>query len=217
MIDSLFKTQMDRFWDGSGRAAAAIGLTPNAVTLLSFVLCAANALFFLWHQSFWVFGLLIAVVELLDNVDGAVARVTGTSTRFGAFFDAWTDRYKDFFLMLPIAHLTGWWGVVTLAITGSLLTSYGSARAAQAMGELPEDAREVAARGLPDLFERLERVATLCVGLVFTGFVPEAWLGGQPFLWVVLAFLAIMGHATAIQRFVRARRVLVYLDERAAQ
>jgi len=217
VIDSLFKQQMDRFWDRTGHTAAALGLTPNGVTTLGFVLSGANALLFLlWHQSFWIFGLSIALIELLDNVDGAVARVTGASTRFGAFFDAWTDRYKDLFLLLPIAEVTGWWAVVLLAVTGGLLTSYGSARAAQATGELDADARAIADHGWPDLFERLERIATLCVGLVFTDLVPAAWLGGHSLLWVVLAFLAAMGHATAVQRFLRARRVLRHLDGREA-
>ncbi len=42
MIDELYKSQMDLFWDQLGKLVARTGITPNAVTALGFVLCAAN-------------------------------------------------------------------------------------------------------------------------------------------------------------------------------
>lgn len=68
------------------RLCVAIGLRPNHVTSASVLLvCAAGALFangLLW----W--GLLAAwMMTFLDTVDGKLARVTVTSTRFGHLFD----------------------------------------------------------------------------------------------------------------------------------
>jgi len=207
LIDELYKDQMDRFWDRFGKVVAKLGLTPNMVTVAGIVLCAANAAAFPWHRNFVAFGLLVAAIELLDNVDGAVARVTGTSTLYGSYLDAVTDRYKDFFILFSIAFVTGYWVPCVLAIAGSMITSYNAARAAQ-LGATDDGGKG----GLPDLFERLERIATICVGVVFTGFFAPDLVFGHDLLWGVLWLVAILTHLTAIQRFVRRGQVLKGFD-----
>lgn len=207
MIDELFKQQMDRGWDAVGRVVAKTGVTPNGVTWISFVLSAGNALAFLFHQNPLAFGLLVAVVELLDNVDGAVARVTGASSREGAYLDATTDRYKDVFILLAIGHVMGDWLPVAVAISGSLITSYAAARAAM-LG-----AHGQGAKGWPDLFERLERIATICIGLVFTTVCPPIF--GHALMFWVLWFVAGMTQITAAQRFTRRLRELRGMDRAA--
>jgi phosphatidylglycerophosphate synthase len=209
MIDHLYKKQMDRFWDHFGRVVARTGLTPNAVTAIGFVLCSANALAFVWHRNPVVFGLLVGLIELLDNVDGAVARVTDTSSRLGSYFDATTDRYKDFFILLSIAVVSGYWLPCMLATAGSLITSYNHARAA--MLEQPEDPDR---KSFPDLFERLERIATLCVGLVLTPWAPSI-MGHDLLFWVVWA-VAIMTQLTGVQRFVSRARGLAEAERSRA-
>ena len=202
MIDALYKRQMDRFWDRIGRAVARTGLTPDAITLIGMALNALNALLFVWHGHTVAFGIALAAIELLDNVDGAVARVTGTSSRAGAFLDATTDRYKETLPFLAIGIVTGYWAACFLAVSGSLMVSYSQARAD---AEKKFDSK---GGGLPDLFERLERVATLCAGLILAPLLPADLAFGEGLLFLVLWFLAIMTHATAIQRMVRGWRRL---------
>lgn len=205
MIDELYKDRMDLFWNHFGRLVARTGLTPNAVTALGFALCAGNALAFVWHRNMLVFGVLVALIELLDNVDGAVARVTGTSSRMGSYLDAATDRYKDFFILLAIAQVTGYWLACTLAIAGSLITSYNHARAAM-LGATDEPSG-----GWPDLFERFERIATICVGLALTPHLPA--IAGHDLLFYVVWGVAGMTQLTGVQRFVRRARQLRQIDE----
>jgi len=209
MIDELFKHRIDLFWDHFGRAVARMGFTPNAVTLIGFVLCATNALAFTWHRNPLAFGLLVGLIELLDNVDGAVARVTGRSTRYGAYLDAATDRYKDFFILLAIAWVSGYWLAAMLAVGGSLITSYNHARAAMlGAGD------DKAGGGLPSLFERLERIATLCIGLALTDFLPgDPWWHHDLLYWVLWA-VAVMSQVTAAQRLFDRLRQLGRLDAR---
>jgi phosphatidylglycerophosphate synthase len=209
MIDELYKKQRDVFWDHFGRVVARAGITPNGVTLAGLLLCTINAIAFAWHQNLLAFGLLVGAIELLDNVDGAVARVTGKTTLYGAYLDATTDRYKDFFILLAIAWVTGYWLPCTLAIGGSLITSYAHARAAM-LGATDQAATS---GGLPDLFERLERIATLCIGLVLTPFVPL--LMGHDVIFYVLWLVAIMTQVTGAQRFLRKARQLETLDAEA--
>ncbi len=68
------------------RLCVASGLRPNHVTMTSVMLvCAAGALFV---NGLYGWGLLAAwIMTFLDTVDGKLARVTVTSTRFGHFFD----------------------------------------------------------------------------------------------------------------------------------
>ena len=197
MIDAVFKKTLDRFWDRVGEGVARTGISPNAITLIGLALNAANALWFLGHQNTVWFGLFLALTELLDNLDGAVARVTGQSSRAGAYLDATTERYKEFIPLLAIAQVTGHWLVCFLAVTGSLLVSYAQARAAQEIGDLPAN------EGLPDLFERFERVLVLCVGLILAPLFPAKLAFGHDFLFLILCVLAMLTHITALQRLVR--------------
>ena len=68
------------------RLCVACGVRPNQVTFTSMALvCVAGALF---ANGLYGWGLLAAwIMTFLDTVDGKLARVTVTSTRFGHFLD----------------------------------------------------------------------------------------------------------------------------------
>lgn len=205
MIDSLYRARQDAFWDRLGRVLAARGVTADAVTITAMVLSAANSLAFLAHRNPLVYGLLLAFTELLDNVDGAVARVSGRKTKYGSFLDAATDRYKEALSLFVVCWVTGYWVVGFAAVTGSLLVSYHHARASM------EGAPATATGGV-DLFERFERVAALVLGLVLTPFLSPGIFFGESALFGALVVIAVFSHLTAVQRLWRARRALKELD-----
>lgn len=69
-------------------------LTPNHVTLASFVLSLLSAAFFLggsWIHSL-IAALLLNLSTVLDYVDGEIARAKSLSTSGGALLDEFTDR-----------------------------------------------------------------------------------------------------------------------------
>ena len=204
MINSLYRAPQDAFWDRLGRVLAARGVTADAVTIAAMFLSAANSLAFLAHRNPLVYGLLLTLTELLDNVDGAVARVSGRKTRYGSFLDAATDRYKEALSLFVVCWVTGHWTSGFAAVTGSLLVSYHHARAS--MEGAPSTASSV------DLFERFERVATLVLGLVLTKFLPPGIFFGESALFGAVVVIATFSHLTAIQRLWRARCVLKDLD-----
>jgi archaetidylinositol phosphate synthase len=204
MIDSLYRARQDAFWDRLGSVLVRRGITADAVTGWAFVLSALNSFAFLAHRNFLVYGLLLALTELLDNVDGAVARVSGKKTKYGAFLDAATDRYKEALSLFVVAWVTGYWVASFAAVTGSLLVSYNHARAAMEGG--PKSATGF------DLFERFERVAVLVLGLVLVNVLPMRVFFGRDALFGALVLIAVFSHLTAVQRFFRARRALRDLD-----
>ena len=200
MLDGLNKAATDRYWDAVARPIAGLGISPNQVTLLGLALVLANCAFYAWHRNHAVFGLLLALTFAFDALDGALARVTGRASRFGGYLDAVVDRYQEIVVFLVIAWVNDYWGPAMLALTGSLLISYLKARAAI---EVPIDNVK-----WPDLMERLERIVFLCLALVLDPLL-QIWLEITPGpLYYLLILLAILTHATAIQRFFRARRMI---------
>jgi hypothetical protein len=92
------------------------------------------------------------------------------------------------------------WPLACACISGGMLTSYNKARAGME--------RPVSNVAWPDLFERFERVATLCVGLFVSSHWPQiGWLSLST-LTATLAAIALLTHVSALQRFFRARRLL---------
>jgi phosphatidylglycerophosphate synthase len=180
---------MNRVWDFLGRALARTGLSPNAVTVTGLVLVAAAAGAYLQHRNDLVFGVCLAVAFAFDGLDGAVARVTGRASRFGGYLDAVIDRYQEMIALAAIAWVHDLWPAAFLVLSGSFLTSYNKARVAL---EMPVGNFE-----WPDLIERFERVVILIAVLVF-GVVGAG-----------LLVLGALAHATALQRFWRARRRLL--------
>ncbi|HSY15700.1 MAG TPA: CDP-alcohol phosphatidyltransferase family protein, partial [Jatrophihabitantaceae bacterium] len=71
------------------------GVSPDAITVVGTVGAVAGALIFFTH-GWWFSGtMLIWGCVMLDLVDGAVARVSGRSSKFGAVLDSSCDRIAD--------------------------------------------------------------------------------------------------------------------------
>lgn len=176
------------FADPVARLLARTGVTPNALTVIGLVLSiAAAALLGLGHL--FAGGVALLVAGLFDMLDGALARVSGRVTRFGALLDSTVDRVAEAVVFLGLA----WYflkrseeiGVVVVyvALVGSILVSYVRARA-EGLG-IPGDVGIAA---------RPERVVLLALGLL-TGLVTPA-----------LALVALLAFITAGQRLAYASR-----------
>jgi phosphatidylglycerophosphate synthase len=93
------------------RWCAALGISPNAVTFVSF-LCVVAATVLFWFGWFAT-GLLFAwAMCFLDTVDGKLARVTLTSSKWGNVFDHGTDLVHP-----PFWWFAWYWGLGTLTTT----------------------------------------------------------------------------------------------------
>ncbi|MBO2452751.1 CDP-alcohol phosphatidyltransferase family protein [Actinomadura barringtoniae] len=78
-----------------GKAVARTGITPNAVTIIGTVGVVAGAIGWFPHQEYFWGTMVITAFVLFDMLDGAVARVTGKISKFGAFLDSTMDRIAD--------------------------------------------------------------------------------------------------------------------------
>jgi phosphatidylglycerophosphate synthase len=142
-----------------------------------------------------------------DALDGAIARRTGTVTLFGGYLDAVIDRYQEVAGYFVVGVMTGWWASIFLLTVGSMLVSYNKAAAAL---HTPIDNK-----GWPDLMERPRRTWLFCAALILNNAIPVPSVMGGSFLHLAIWYIALLVHFTAVQRFIRARRMLTQVDSGA--
>ncbi len=171
------------FEEPAARFLHTLKLTPNVVTLMG-LMGTAGAAYLAGVGSLLVAGLALAAASVLDILDGALARLTGTASRFGAALDSVADRLSEAVLLLGvfIFYLRGDDDVgatlAVIALITSYMVSYIRARG-EGLGITMKDS---------GLGTRTERLVVMIVGLV-TGFVTVA-------LGVVIAISAV----TSMQR-----------------
>jgi CDP-diacylglycerol--glycerol-3-phosphate 3-phosphatidyltransferase len=175
-------------------------ITPNVLTTTGVSLCLLAAILVPFENRadtllvYWLAAVIFVAGSLLDILDGALARVGGKSTPFGAFIDSTTDRVGEGAMLAAIAlvfsrHGEDWAVVLAVAaVVGSFLVSYTRARA-EALG----------LKGDVGLGSRAERVVLITAGLVFA-----PW-GGLP--WAILV-LAVTAWLTVVQRVLHVRKQL---------
>ena len=174
-----------------------LGISPDVVTIVGTLgVCLGALVFYPRHEFFWG-SLVCAVFALSDSLDGVMARLSGRSTKWGAYLDSTLDRVADsaIFGGLVLWYSGGgskpYLAALALAclILGSVV-SYAKARA--------EGLGMTANVGIADRAKRVV-VVLLATGLVGLG-VPEV------LLTVVLALLALASLITVVQRMLEVRR-----------
>lgn len=171
-----------------GSFLAGMGVHPNSVTLVGFLLQASCAALFALGRGRRG-GMLLLVVAPLDAVDGAVARAGGKESPFGAFLDSTVDRLSDAVLILGLtAHryregVLLEVGLLLVALVASLMVSYTRARA-EALGLSCK----------VGLVTRMERILLIAVLAALGLFSVLAWM------------LAILSTITVFQRVIHVYR-----------
>ncbi len=74
-----------------------LGVTANLLTFLGLVCAGLSGYLIAVGNLFWA-GIWLLVSGLLDMLDGAVARVSGSQSVFGGIIDSSLDRYGDGFI-----------------------------------------------------------------------------------------------------------------------
>lgn len=183
-----------------------IGIKPDILTWLSLVFAGAAGFFFYFSHSYhslllWS-SLFVGINGFLDALDGKVARLWNTASLRGDFLDHVLDRYSDIFIVGGIV-LSGWCDtrIGLVALVGVLLTSYLGTQA-QAVG---------LKRKYEGFLTRADRLTFLILApliqfvLLFLGMSHPL---NHSFLEWVMIYFAIMGNATALQRFIYILRTL---------
>ncbi len=183
---------------------------PNTLTAVGFLIACLAAYFFA-KGWFGYAGWAMIFGATFDIFDGRVARLTGSTSRSGAFFDAVMDRFGEGACLLGLAYYfreSFMLPVVIAALIGSTLVSYTKAR-----GEgIGVDCKV-------GMMQRPERVVYMGVAAIFDPLMGVAlmrwWAAPPPVLMMLaVAFIAVMTIATAIQRMIYIMNTLDTADER---
>ena len=175
-------------------------VTPNALTVSGVSLCLVAAVLVPFENRdqrlfYWLGAGVFVLGSILDILDGALARVGGKSTVFGAFLDSTTDRVGEGAMLAAIALVFARNGndiavVLTLVgVAGSFLVPYVRAKA-EALG----------LRGDVGLGSRAERVAMITAGLVLAPWGLLQW---------AIYLLAATAWLTVLQRVLHVRKQLI--------
>jgi len=209
------------------RVLIKLGLTPNAVTTIGFVLNVGVAVIFIIGAEEgnrgdltyigWAGGLIL-FAGLFDMLDGQVARLGNMKSTFGALYDSVLDRYSELIMFLGICYylvahhyfLSSIFAFI--ALIGSMMVSYVRARA-EGLG--------VEIKG--GLMQRPERVVTIGLFAMLCGVI-SLYIGGDYKLYVpgirfhvfetisIFTFpivaLAVLTNITAFRRLIDAKKAL---------
>lgn len=173
----------------TGKAFASTGLSANFWTAVGLGFAFASSIVYGIHlqYSFLIGGILLLVSGFFDIVDGQVARITGKTSKRGAFLDSVFDKIAEVAIFLGI--LVGGYSegyLVLLAIALSLLVSYTRARA-ESLG--------VQLQGI-GIGERAERLLVIAI----------IGMAGSGFLHYAVVIVVVIAGITFIQRIVATVR-----------
>ena len=166
------------------------GITPNVLTVMNLALNIVAA-YFITTGHFLLGGVLILASGLFDLLDGALARFTKKTTKFGAVLDSTVDRICE---AATLCGLVIWYvpqegatlEIVLILVVwiGSFLVSYIRARA-EGLGWQCQ----------VGLFTRAERVIVLAIGLLVNRLFIHSIL-------VALCILGVFVSITVAQRLI---------------
>jgi archaetidylinositol phosphate synthase len=181
--------------------AVRVGVTPNFISVVSLAVAVGAGVAYVLAGPASLFYLVGAVLVLcngwLDLLDGAVARETEADSAAGDLVDHVIDRYADIVIVAGLAGGIGRYALGFAAVTGVVMTSYLGTQA-EAVG------LDRVYGGLVGRADRLMLVGAVTFVAAFTAVAPA----GYSLVAWLLAFFAVVGHLTAVQRCYYALRAL---------
>ena len=110
---------------------AKTNVSPNQITVMSFLLSLLSIPFFL--VSSWISniigGLIVQLHNIVDGCDGEIARLKFMESKYGAWLDGVLDRCSDFLILLAVTYSASlqnqmYWIVGSFAIFASMMIPY---------------------------------------------------------------------------------------------
>jgi CDP-diacylglycerol---glycerol-3-phosphate 3-phosphatidyltransferase len=195
---NMLRPALNRVLTPIGEALARTPVTPNAITVTGTVGVVAAALWLLPIGHLFAGAAVCTVFVLADMLDGALARVKGTTGAWGAFLDSTLDRLGDAAIFAGLAawlarggHQPQLAGVTVYCLVAGAMVSYARARA-EGLG----------VRADVGVAERSERIVIILVSTGLSG------LGVPYILPVGLWLLAALSTVTFGQRVLVVRRAV---------
>ena len=183
------------------RALHAVGLTPNLITLFGFVVCVVGAVLVALGWPLYG-GIVFLVGSILDLFDGALARMTGRASPFGALLDSVFDRLGEAALFVGLGLYYLLTDLSTTLMIVSVLSVLCGLVFSQGVSYLRARGEGLGAFTRSGIMTRTERVIILGFGLIVEGLAPVPIM-----VWVLWA-IAGVSCFTLFQRMFTIRGIL---------
>lgn len=164
-------------------------ISPNTITALGLTISFLSILGAYLRYIPVVF-IAVLVSSTMDLLDGALARVSGKTTKFGSIFDSFSDRVEEIVYLLSLKILGVPSLIVLMALAISFLISY-----LRALGEK----YGIKVEGV-GILERGERSILISIAIL------AIWLGCLWLANIVLLVLVALGSITVLQRLLHIYR-----------
>lgn len=167
---------------------------PNVVTFFGMVF----PVLFFWFvlEGWYVAALVVFVLNLVDMLDGAIARQQNKVTAFGGFLDSTIDRFADFTVLaaFSFAGIVSWNIMAPLLLLSYLISYIRSRTELAAKGQIQASV---------GIVERTERLVCVFLALLLYAIFPDFEVGGSLNLnlaEVLLIVLSVFSFVTVVQR-----------------
>jgi CDP-diacylglycerol--glycerol-3-phosphate 3-phosphatidyltransferase len=185
-------------------AAGRVGLTPNALTVIGFVI-SGGAAAAAATQNWILAAALVILGGSFDMLDGGLARAQNRVTRFGAFLDSTLDRWGEGVVYIGIVA-----GCSKAGFTFGEVAAVAAAVASFQVSYTRAKAETLGLHGEVGIAPRAERLVVLAVGLLLAGL--DGGVGfmarGQNWLALALVIIVVSASITAVQRTLHVRTQL---------
>lgn len=198
MLNRFARAFFNKLFTPLARLFLKLGISPDVVTVVGTLGVAFGALgFYPRHEFFWG-TIIVTIFVFSDTLDGTMARLSGRSSKWGAYLDSTLDRVGDAAVFGGLVlwfsgggdnRLTVYLALACLCLGG--IVSYSKARA--------EGLGMTANVGIA---ERADRLVVVLLATGFTGLLDLPTL----FLGAVLGLLAVASLVTVVQRMLAVRR-----------
>jgi len=185
------------------RGLVKTNITPNQVSILSFLIGIVSAFSFLGlsYPFLLLGGLLAQFCSVIDGVDGEIARLKFQVTRYGGYLDSILDRYADASILIAITYTSyvifgcQWiWILGLLALFGSMMSMLSKQRFQSATSRPYELTIEGKFRYIPA--DRSARLFIIMLGGISNQLIP------------CLCILAALTNVKALYRLVAVKRMI---------
>lgn len=193
-----FRKNLQPILDKIGSIFAELGISPNSITVIGFVIAIISSIIFglssiqnvIWFNTVLIGSILLLISGFFDVIDGSVARITRQTSKKGAFLDSTLDKISEIviFLGIAIGNLANPI-LCIIALASSLLVSYTRSRA-ESFGV------DLSGVGFGERAERL-------IVLAIMGIIPI-----QNFLEYGVIIIIIISIVTIVQRIDRTIKKL---------
>ena len=122
MLDTHGRKYVEPIIESVANAFINRNISANKVTVLAFVLGISSGGWMLLGEPL-IATAVLWISGLLDAVDGAIARKTGTSSSWGALMDITFDRIVELSVIISLAVLYPQARLVLIMLTGSIIIS----------------------------------------------------------------------------------------------